>query len=248
MKKNIFIAVAFLNFHVFANDLFKIISIDALDSLIKSSSKNIHIYDANTESIRVNVGIIPGASLIDSATDYDVMLLLPKEKNSALYFYCANTMCTSSDQAASRAIAAGYTNVSVLKEGVFGWKKAGKQIVQLNRAPKSVEATSLEPKEAQELVKKKQAVIVDAREEEERFEIVDGSLWAPMSKVNDLQFWNEFKKRLPKNKIIIFYCASGIRSKKLAEKLSSEGFKSQYFKSVDQWKAAGLPAIKGPAK
>ena len=157
-------------------------------------------------------------------------------------------MCTSSDQAASRAIAAGYTNVSVLKDGIFGWKKAGKQLAKVNRVPQPVGGSSIEPKEVNDLIKKNEAVVVDVREEEERYEVVANSLWAPMSKVKDSQFWNEFKRQLPKNKTVIFYCASGIRSKKMAERLISEGFKSLYFKSVDQWKAAGLPAAKGPAK
>lgn len=248
MNKTILIIMFLLVSQVFAKNLFKIISVGELDLLIKSSSKDIHIYDANAESTRINVGIIPGAKLIDSITDYDVTLVLPKEKNSSLYFYCANAMCTSSEQAASRAIAAGYTNVSVLKDGIFGWKKAGKQLAKVNRAPQPVGNFSVEPKEVNDLINKNEAVVVDVREEEERYEMIANSLWAPMSKVNDSQFWNEFKGQLPKNKTIIFYCASGIRSKKMAERLMSEGFKSLYFKSVDQWKAAGLPAVKGPAK
>ena len=229
-----------------AKDLFKVVSIDELDSLIKSASKSIFIYDANVESIRTNVGIIPGARLIES--DYDVKAVLPEKKDSKLFFYCANKMCTSSDQAAGRAMDAGYSDVSVLKEGIFGWKKAKKTIVQVNRTPQSAVAVSMEPKEVDALLKKNEAVIVDAREDEERFEVIAGALWTPMSKVSDQKFWNEFKSKLPKGKTVVFYCASGIRSKKLAERLAAEGLKSAYFKSVDQWKAAGFPAVKGPAR
>ena len=34
-------------------------------------------------------------------------------------------MCQTSDKAASRAVAAGYADVSVLRDGIKGWKAAG---------------------------------------------------------------------------------------------------------------------------
>ncbi|MEQ1664049.1 MAG: rhodanese-like domain-containing protein [Bdellovibrionales bacterium] len=248
MKKIILTVAVLLSSFSFAKDLFKTISISELDLLIKTSPKNIYIFDANVESTRTHVGIIPGAKLIDSSSDYDVASVLPKVKTSALIFYCANKMCTASHQAATRALEAGYTNVSVLKDCIFGWQKAGKKIEAVSRTPQSQTAEAIEPSAADALLKKKEAIIVDVREDEERFEIVTGSSWMPMSKANESQLWDEFKKQLPKNKTIIFYCASGNRSKKIAEKLAAEGVKSLYFKSADQWKAAGLPVSKGPAR
>jgi rhodanese-related sulfurtransferase len=69
----------------------------------------------------------------------------------------------------------------------------------------------------------------------------------PMSRAQDDKAWTEFASSLPKNKTIVFHCASGGRAKRAAEKLSAQGFKADYFESPDQWKAAGLPVEKGPA-
>lgn len=34
----------------------------------------------------------------------------------------------ASHEAARRAVASGYTNVSVMSDGIFGWKDAGKPV------------------------------------------------------------------------------------------------------------------------
>ena len=84
------------------------------------------VVDANTADFRAKNGTIPGALLLTSATEYAVSEL-PAQKDQALVFYCANTMCSASDAAAQRASAAGYTNVAVLPEGLMGWKQAGQK-------------------------------------------------------------------------------------------------------------------------
>lgn len=240
-----------------SKDLFKSISIDDLDSLMKSKSKRIYIYDANVESTREHVGIIPQAQLLDDSSKYDIEKTLPTDKKSSLVFYCANQMCTSSHQAAIRAIQAGYSEVSVLKDGIYGWKKAGKTLASLknSRNPQSTSisnspktAQSIEPSAADQMAKKNLAFIVDVREEEERHEIVPSSKWIPMSKTGDSKAWSDFKNQIPSHKTVIFYCAAGFRSKKIAEKLAAEGYTTYYFKGVDQWKSSGLPTSVGPSK
>jgi rhodanese-related sulfurtransferase len=62
-----------------------------------------------------------------------------------------------------------------------------------------------------------------------------------MSKVDDSQEWAKFTASLPKGKQAIIHCAAGFRSKKVAEKLSAEGYDAAYFKGVNQWREAGLP-------
>ena len=249
MKKMVFLVSWMFLANAYGKDSIKTISIDELDNLIKTSPQSIHLYDANVESTRTHVGIIQGAQLIDSSGHYDPARVLPKEKDAKLIFYCANEMCTSSHQAAKQAVDAGYSDVSVMKQGIYGWKKAGKTVVALNQTPPPESTTSpVEPKEADSLVKKNQAIIVDVREDEERHEVIAGSTWMPMSKASDSDSWSAFLKQLPKDKTVIFHCAAGFRSKKLAEKLAHEGHKSLYFKGVDQWKEAGLPLTKGPAQ
>lgn len=86
--------------------------------------------DANGDATRRRLGVIPGAVLL---SDYDTFLPseLPADKAKGLVFYCANEHCGASEEAAARAITAGYTDVKVLPAGIAGWAKAGKQIAKL---------------------------------------------------------------------------------------------------------------------
>ena len=132
--------------------------------------------------------------------------------------------------------------------GIYGWKKAGLKLSVFHPKGAAVgEPMSVAPIEAKKQVSLNHAVIVDVRENEERHEIIAGEQWFPMSKTSDLAAWTDFKASLPKDKTIIFHCASGFRSKEIAEKLTHEGVSSLYFKGVDQWKAEGLPLVPGPA-
>ena len=81
--------------------------------------------DANDSNTRAKWGVIPGATLLTSSVDYSVAEL-PRDKDAKLVFYCANTRCTASHQAAARAVKSGYTDVNVLPDGIMGWKNAGR--------------------------------------------------------------------------------------------------------------------------
>jgi|SRR6185312_14637880 rhodanese-related sulfurtransferase len=50
---------------------------------------------------------------------------LPRDKGSALVFYCSNFMCRKAPNAARRAERMGYTNVQVMSAGISGWVAAG---------------------------------------------------------------------------------------------------------------------------
>jgi len=86
--------------------------------------------DANGDATRKRLGVIPGAVLL---SDYETFLPseLPADKAAGLVFYCANEQCSASEEAAARAITAGYTNVKVLPAGIAGWARAGKQTAKL---------------------------------------------------------------------------------------------------------------------
>jgi rhodanese-related sulfurtransferase len=92
-----------------------------------NETKQAKAVDANSAETRSQFGIIPGAVLLTSAMDFDPAKELPAEKNQKLVFYCANTRCTASHKAAQKAIEAGYTEVSILPEGIKGWKAAGQR-------------------------------------------------------------------------------------------------------------------------
>ena len=80
--------------------------------------------DANRNETRQKFGVIPGAVLLTSSSEFKLSEL-PADKASKLVFYCANAHCSASTAAAKRAMENGYTNVTVLPEGIMGWKKAG---------------------------------------------------------------------------------------------------------------------------
>jgi rhodanese-related sulfurtransferase len=81
--------------------------------------------DANGAETREKLGVIPGAILLTSSSEFDAKKELPQNKDSKLIFYCANTHCGASHQAAEKASEAGYKDVAVLPDGIKGWKEAG---------------------------------------------------------------------------------------------------------------------------
>jgi rhodanese-related sulfurtransferase len=102
------------------------VSVDELDQLLaRSDCKPV---DANGDSTRRQMGVIPGAVLL---TDMDSLDKLPADKATPLVFYCANTACGASHYAAEKAMTAGYTHVKVLPEGIAGWVKAGKKTTSI---------------------------------------------------------------------------------------------------------------------
>ena len=84
------------------------------------------VFDANGGKVRSEYGIIPGATLLDSAGSYD-MSKLPEDKATPCVFYCSSTWCSAARTAAVRAQSAGYGDVAVLPVGIKGWKAAGQQ-------------------------------------------------------------------------------------------------------------------------
>ena len=232
-------AVAAERFHVLhPADVAKLLSTEG-----GTAKARVFIYDVNVESTRTHVGVIPGAQLLDSSSAEELLGKLPSDKSSRLIFYCANTYCTASHQAANRALDSGYTDVNVMVDGIYGWRDAGMALRKLAPAP-----TPLLPSKVLSLQKAGTAIVVDVREGEERHEVIDQARWLPMSRANSESGWSEFVQSLPKAKtVVVFYCAAGVRAKQAAERLRSDGFTTAYFDGPDQWKAAGLPLKPGPA-
>jgi rhodanese-related sulfurtransferase len=101
------------------------VSVDELDRMLAAS--DCVAVDANGDSTRRRMGVIPGAVLLaDESLDR-----LPADKSKNLVFYCANEACRSSHDAAARAVVAGYTHVKVLPAGIAGWVRAGKKTTPL---------------------------------------------------------------------------------------------------------------------
>jgi len=111
-----------------ADQGFKLIHVADLAQMLKDSTPP-HVLDANNAEFRAKEGVIPGATLLPESHDYSVALL-PKDKDTTLVFYCANTQCMASHAAAERAVKAGYPHVDVLADGLQGWKKAGQPVAK----------------------------------------------------------------------------------------------------------------------
>jgi len=99
-----------------------VISVDDADKALQSGAVAV---DANSDSTREKNGTVPNAVILTSSYKYD-LAQLPKDKSKDLIFYCSNTNCTASDSAAERASTNGYKNVHIMREGIKGWKEAGK--------------------------------------------------------------------------------------------------------------------------
>jgi rhodanese-related sulfurtransferase len=97
------------------------VSVDELDHLL--ASHQCVAVDANGDSTRRRMGVIPGAVLLRDTGAVDQ---LPADKATGLVFYCTNSACGASHEAAEMAIAAGYRHVRVMPDGIAGWVKAGK--------------------------------------------------------------------------------------------------------------------------
>jgi rhodanese-related sulfurtransferase len=96
-----------------------------------TKEKKVTPVDANGKDTRSSQGVIPGAVLLTSSSQYDVKEL-PADKTGKLVFYCANQKCGASHAAAKRALENGYTDVAVLPDGIAGWKQAGQPTAKPN--------------------------------------------------------------------------------------------------------------------
>jgi len=101
----------------------KIVEVTVSDVEHFVKDKSATILDANDADTRKEYGVVPGAVLLASK-EYPLSVL-PTAKNDKLVFYCGGTQCRASDKAAARAASAGYSDVSVMRAGIRGWKDAG---------------------------------------------------------------------------------------------------------------------------
>ncbi len=104
------------------------VTVDQLDTML--AGNQCQAVDANGDETRKKMGVIPGAVLLSDNDKFNASEL-PTDKTKSLVFYCANTHCGASHEAAEHAKLAGYTNVKVLPAGIAGWVQAGKSVKQI---------------------------------------------------------------------------------------------------------------------
>ncbi|MBI3542558.1 MAG: rhodanese-like domain-containing protein [Deltaproteobacteria bacterium] len=112
-------------------ETFSLIHVKDLSTLLSDKAAKVAVYDANNAETRKHDGVIPGAKLLTDYKKYDVAKVLPSDKDTKLVFYCANTKCMASHEAAKRATEAGYKDVAVMSDGIQGWVKAGQPTQKL---------------------------------------------------------------------------------------------------------------------
>jgi rhodanese-related sulfurtransferase len=110
----------------------------------------------------------------------------------------------------------------------------------------AAEAKVVTPKEAAALVASGKAVLVDVRETEEcaASGVAQPAKVLPKSDFDgDQKQWQAFLAA-NKGKQVLVYCASGRRSKAVAEALAAKGIESANVGGLKDWAAAGLPVRK----
>ena len=118
----------------------KVAELSTQDAGKRAQSKKATFVDANGSDTRDKWGVVPGAILLTSASEF-AATELPADKAQKLVFYCANTHCPASHMAAEKAMERGYTDVAVLPEGIMGWKNAGLPTIAPTKvAPKKTQS------------------------------------------------------------------------------------------------------------
>jgi rhodanese-related sulfurtransferase len=109
--------------------------------------------------------------------------------------------------------------------------------------PQAGASSRIDPKEAAAMVERGEAVLVDVREERE---IVGGmaapAIWIPTSDIGrDAPSWRDFVEAQPRERTLIFYCATGGRSQYAATLLADKGYRTANMGGFSGWQQAGLP-------
>ncbi|GAB6054034.1 hypothetical protein JCM17960_28540 [Magnetospira thiophila] len=83
------------------------------------------IVDSRPTRKKYDLGHVPGAINIPNTFFDKHVDMLPKDKGTALIFYCGGLKCPLSHKSAVKAEALGYTNIMVFAEGFPKWKAEG---------------------------------------------------------------------------------------------------------------------------
>ncbi len=71
---------------------FRIIHVGDLAAMMAKPGSPVMVFDANPIDVRETEGIIPGAHMLSSSSQYDIAADLPRDHNAPLVFYCHNTL------------------------------------------------------------------------------------------------------------------------------------------------------------
>lgn len=199
----------------------------------------ITIVDANRTANRTQYGVIPDAILLSNPQD---VLALPSDKATALVFYC--TGCPAAPAAAAAAKASGYTDVSVMGEGIPAWVAAGHEVKEYTRtaadelAP-NIQVIGVNALEAGIEAGTHQAVDVNSASTRSAHGVIPGAILLSGAETFA-------STELPSDKALAFYCSSlsCTAAPKAALRAQSLGFTNVHILSagIRGWKDAGKTA------
>ncbi|MFH1078861.1 MAG: rhodanese-like domain-containing protein [Pseudomonadota bacterium] len=169
---------------------------------------------------------------------------LPRDKQRKLVYYCESNRCLRSYKSAEKAVKQGHMNVYVLRDGLPGWKKAGFEVVSLERIPRKA-IPSVKPSLLKQWMGEgKPLFILDIRSEEVfREEHIDGAVNIPFYRL-DSQY-----QELPLDREILLVDEMGFRSFLASCYLARKGLETKrLFGGMEKWQKLFSDVKRRPAK
>lgn len=215
------------------------------EQLLQMMDQKIDLLLINTMSfIECRDHSIPGSICIPCGIFDEQTDKLPRDKQRKLVYYCESDLCLRSGQCADKSIKLGYTDVSVLKNGLPGWKMAGYETVSQERVPRkaipSVKAFLLK----RWMDEGKPLFILDIRSKELFGQgHIDGAVNIPFSRLED-QY-----QSLPLDRQVIVVDERGFRSFIAACYLARKGFEmTRLFGGMERWQKSLSDTKRLPGK
>jgi len=103
--------------------------ISVADAAKLSKAGKVVMIDANGDNVRKEQGVVPGARLLASYSEFNAESL-KVSKSDTLVFYCYNQKCGAAPTAAKMARKQGF-KAKVMHAGIIGWKKAGQPVKKI---------------------------------------------------------------------------------------------------------------------
>ncbi len=181
---------------------------------------------------------IPGSVYMNNTQLEKLSARFPADKNTPIVAFCGGYNCNKSHAVAEALLALDYTNVRVFSGGLPAWKKAG---MRTTASAKKQVASDDKPKEAvfvdgvktgldegtvdgewfNKLIKEDKVpanvVLVDVRGAED-FEV--GHIKGTTNIVAEELTVEQLAAKMPKDKVVVFYCSSGARGMEAYLKLA----------------------------
>jgi len=167
------------------------------------------IIDARPQKTKFDKGHIPTAISLPFSEFDALQGKLPRDLNTPVLFYCEGLKCRLSHKSAEKALAMGYTNVTVFDKGYPEWKKlygASSETMQA-KAGKVEGSIDIERFKTILASNPESVMIIDVRDADE---FAKGTFKTAVNiPVENLE---PKIKDLPADKPVIFVCSTGARS------------------------------------